>query len=77
MNIYKKLFFRISKKKLLELIAKTYKKDIIITPNKKIIIDRSLNSSLIKHKIDYKPPTWKEMIISMYNYFEDNIRLVK
>ncbi len=65
---------KISKKKLLDLIAKIYKKNIKIIPSKKIIIDRSLNSSLIKNKINYKPPSWEKMIVSMKNFYENNKR---
>lgn len=59
---------KISKYNLLKLIAKIYKKDIKIVSYKKITIDRSLNSSLINKKINYKPPSWNEMIKSNYNF---------
>ena len=68
---------KISKKNLLELIAKIYNKDIKIISSKKIVIDRSLNSSLIKKKINYKPPSWEKMIISMNKFYKENNNTLK
>ena len=68
---------KISKKYLLELIAKIYNKDIKIISSKKIVIDRSLNSSLIKKKINYKTPSWEKMIISMNRFYKENNKTLK
>jgi hypothetical protein len=48
------------------MIAKIYKKKIIIKKDFSKKIDRSLNSKLIKEKLKYKSPTWKKMLETMY-----------
>ena len=60
---------KISKFDLLNLISIIYSKKILIKPNSKITIDRSLNSSLFKLKLNYKPPTWKSMIKTLHQYY--------
>jgi dTDP-4-dehydrorhamnose reductase len=48
------------------MIAKIYKKKIIIKKKFSKKIDRSLNSKLIKEKLKYKSPSWKKMLETMY-----------
>ena len=55
----------ISKYDLLQLIADVYEKEIAITPDKTISIDRSLNSEKFLISTGYKPPSWKVLIKSM------------
>ncbi len=59
---------KISKYDLLQLIKKVYKKDINIIDSDELIIDRSLNSNLLKSKIGYIPPSWEVLIDKMYRY---------
>ena len=72
--IDKKMFFtgiynisskRISKYNLLEIINSIYKMRKTIIKNKKIKIDRSLNSNLFKKKFRIKINSWKRQILEM------------
>jgi dTDP-4-dehydrorhamnose reductase len=65
-GIYNLSSKKISKYYLLKMIAKIYKKKIIIKKNFSKKIDRSLNSKLIKEKLKYKSPSWKKMLETMY-----------
>ncbi len=56
---------KISKYSLLKIIAKIYKKKISIKKDSTVRVNRVLNSSLIKKKLSYRPPSWKKMIIDM------------
>ena len=49
----------INKYDLLNLIKTIYKKDIKIKLDRKIKINRSLNSNILQNKIGYKPVSWK------------------
>ena len=57
----------ISKYNLLLLIAKIYGKNIDIIPDDSLVIDRSLDSTLIR-KVDFQPESWEEMILRMYKF---------
>jgi dTDP-4-dehydrorhamnose reductase len=59
----------ISKFDLLKIITDVYKKDVSIVPDKSIKIDRSLNSDILRKKIDYQPPKWEDLVFDMYNDF--------
>lgn len=52
----------IDKYSLLELVAKIYKKNIVINKSEDLVIDRSLDSSPLREKINYKIPKWHELI---------------
>ena len=56
----------ISKYKLLKIIQKVFKKDIIIERSTKIKLNRTLNSKKFKKITGYKCPSWKKMIHEMY-----------
>jgi dTDP-4-dehydrorhamnose reductase len=60
----------ISKYDLLKIIARVYKKDIKITADYTIKIDRSLNSDILRQKITYQPPNWDDLVTEMYNDFQ-------
>jgi dTDP-4-dehydrorhamnose reductase len=55
----------ISKYELLQQIKQIYKKNTIIIPEDKTIIDRSLNSNALKNLLNYSPPDWKQLISEM------------
>lgn len=57
----------ISKYELLKLVAKIYKKDIIIYSDSSIKIDRSLNSDRFRFKTGYVPLPWEKLINRMYD----------
>jgi len=57
---------RISKYNLLKKINDIYKKNIHIQADYDNKIDRTLNSDLIKKKLNYKPPSWNKMLKEMY-----------
>jgi len=56
----------IDKLSLLKLVAKVYGKDIQITPDEYVQIDRSLNSTRFQQITGYVPPTWPELVKNMY-----------
>lgn len=58
----------ISKYKLLQLIAKIYKKEITIESDETLVINRSLDASKFNKATGYNPPTWQDMIKIMYQY---------
>ena len=58
----------IDKYSLLKLVAKIYGKEIDIIDDTEFKIDRSLDSSCFRKKVGYKPPTWTELIKSMYEF---------
>ncbi len=59
----------ISKYDLLNIIKSIYKKDIKITMDKKVKINRSLNSSLLQNKTGYKPRNWTKLIQEMFEFY--------
>lgn len=56
----------IDKYTLLKLIAKIYSKNIEIEESIELAIDRSLNSKKLRKEINYKVPSWKDLISAMY-----------
>ena len=58
----------ISKYNLLNIIKKVYKKDIKIIIDRKIKINRSLNSNILKKRVGYKPNSWNKLIQEMYEF---------
>ena len=62
---------KISKFKLLNLIAKIYGKKIKIIKNKDFKIDRSLNSKKLKKTTSYKSPSWIKLIKKMFNDYKN------
>lgn len=56
----------IDKLSLLSLVAEIYDKDIQITPDDSVQIDRSLDSTRFRQASGYMPPTWPDMIREMY-----------
>ena len=63
---------RISKYSLLAMINLIYKAKKIIINNKKIKIDRSLNSKLFKNKFGIKINSWKKQILEMNQSYKLN-----
>jgi dTDP-4-dehydrorhamnose reductase len=57
----------IAKYDLLRLVANQYRKSIDITPDKSLIIDRSLNSKLFRESVGYNPPGWETLIEEMHD----------
>ncbi|MFA5532000.1 MAG: SDR family oxidoreductase [Candidatus Shapirobacteria bacterium] len=62
----------ISKYDLLKIIADVYKKNIKIVVDETVKIDRSLNSDILRQKINYQPPKWKDLVVEMYNDFQES-----
>lgn len=58
----------ISKYDLLKLIKKVYKTNLDIEPDKKIVINRSLDSSKFCKYTNYKPKSWNLMIEEMKKF---------
>jgi dTDP-4-dehydrorhamnose reductase len=58
---------RISKFDLLKIIATNYDKKIVIIPSDDVVIDRSLDSTLLRQEIGYQPPNWSALIQEMYH----------
>ena len=59
----------ISKYDLLKLVAKRYAKQIKIEPYNNFYQDRSLDSSAFRRIAGYTPPSWPELIDSMYQHY--------
>ena len=57
----------INKYDLLQLIAKVYHKKINIIRDDNFVIDRSLDASKFNYATGYAPPTWQNLIESMYH----------
>lgn len=57
----------IDKFSLISLVAEIYDKDIVINESTQLVIDRSLDSSLLRQTIDFTPPSWSELIEVMHN----------
>ncbi|VFR64481.1 dTDP-4-dehydrorhamnose reductase [plant metagenome] len=55
----------IDKYSLLKLVAEVYGKDIVLTPDDRVKIDRSLDSARFRARTGYQPPSWPELIRSM------------
>jgi len=61
----------INKYDLLDLIAKVYKKDITISKNKAVKIDRSLDHTKFSMATGYKTQNWDMLIASMKDFNQD------
>lgn len=57
----------INKFVLLNLLKKTYRKEIEIEPFEDFKIDRSLNSDKFRQETDFEPQSWEEMVETMGN----------
>ena len=58
----------IDKDTLLRLVAEIYGKVVQIEPSDDVIIDRSLDASRFRAATGYTPPSWPELIRSMYTF---------
>lgn len=58
----------INKFDLLTLVAKAYGKTIDITPDDKLVIDRSLDSSRFREATGYQPEPWPELVRRMREF---------
>lgn len=58
----------INKFDLLTLVARAYGKTIAITPDDKLMIDRSLNSSRFREATGYQPEPWPELVRRMREF---------
>jgi dTDP-4-dehydrorhamnose reductase len=58
----------INKYELLKRVAEVYGKAIEITPDDKLVIDRSLDSSRFRSLTGYRPPDWTELVRRMHAF---------
>lgn len=58
----------IAKYDLLRLVAQTYGKAIEITPDDRLVIDRSLDSTRFRQLTGYQPPGWSELVRAMHDF---------
>lgn len=58
----------IDKHSLLRLVAEVYGKDIAITPDDALVIDRSLNSSRFRADTGYLAPNWDTLVATMRKF---------
>lgn len=56
----------IDKYTLLNFIAETYGKDIAIRESGEVVIDRSLNSEILRQKVNFAPPRWTDLVEYMH-----------
>lgn len=61
----------ISKYDLLRLVMERYGKKIEIEPFDDFVLDRSINSSVFQKATGYNPPSWAELVDSMYQHYVD------
>lgn len=61
----------ISKLDLLKIIKCVYKKNIKIMIDRKVKINRSLNSSFLRKKTSYKLRDWKDLIHEMFEFYNN------
>tara|TARA_A100001011_G_scaffold359820_2_gene406630 strand:- start:699 stop:1577 length:879 start_codon:yes stop_codon:yes gene_type:complete len=76
-GIYNLSSNKISKFELLNLIAKTYSKNIKIKKNRNFKIDRSLNSKKLKKITSYKNPSWNQLVKKMFKNHMNHIQTKK
>jgi dTDP-4-dehydrorhamnose reductase len=62
----------ISKYELLNLIARQYRKSIVIEPYYDTFCDRSLNSQRLRSLINYSAPSWSDMVAAMHQDYLDS-----
>ncbi|MDA9023529.1 SDR family oxidoreductase [Gammaproteobacteria bacterium] len=62
----------INKLSLLQSLSSIYFKEIKIIEDNSVIIDRSLDASKLNNIIGYKPPSWDDLIKSMYDFNKFN-----
>jgi len=58
----------INKLELLKLVARHYAKTIEVVPDRRVVIDRSLDSSKFRGKTQYAPPSWNALIEKMRKF---------
>lgn len=58
----------IAKYELLKLVARVYGKTIDITPDDRLVIDRSLDSTRFRAETGYQPQSWTELVESMHRF---------
>ena len=73
-GVYNLSASKISKFNLLKKISKVYSKKIKIIKNNDLKIDRSLNSKKIKRLVNYKSPSWDNLIKNMYINHNKDLR---
>lgn len=56
----------IDKYKLLSLVSEVYGPEITIKDSSDLVIDRSLDSSLLRGEIGFDAPSWEELIVQMH-----------
>ena len=62
----------ISKYELLKMVAERYDKRITIEPCDDFALDRSMDSSIFRSLTGYVPPTWTELVDTMYRDYDAN-----
>ena len=58
----------INKFELLKLVGQVYGKSTVITPDDKLVIDRSLDSTRFREITGYQPPAWPELVRRMHEF---------
>lgn len=56
----------ISKFDLLNIVANIYEKDIVVTPDSSVVIDRTLNGDKFNKATGYSAPDWNDLVIGMH-----------
>lgn len=62
----------ISKYKLLKMVAERYGKRIYIEPYDDFVLNRSMDSSRFRSLTGYIPPSWTELVDTMYRDYDAN-----
>ena len=60
----------ISKFQLLDLVRCTWSLDHIrVSPDDSVVVDRSLDSSLLRKEIKYVPAPWGQLVAGMHSFY--------
>lgn len=58
----------INKYELLKLVGEAYGRDTAITPDERLVIDRSLDSQRFRQRTGWQPPAWPELVRRMREF---------
>lgn len=60
----------ISKFDVLMLLRSAWSHTAVIEPDDSVVLDRSLDATLLNEKIGYRPPPWSQLIAEMHAFYE-------
>lgn len=61
----------ISKFDVLTLLRSAWPRAAAVEPDDSVALDRSLDATYLNEKIDYRPPSWPQLIAGMHAFYEE------